>query len=343
MHPRQYHPQAATVANLPVDMQGLSISGVQKYNMYEHQQEESNYPANLQFRMDMGHVTPNSMSPAPGYGQNPYGSSVPNLRESSVYHFPPHSHAHARPANLSPPPAHLYPSRPRPHHSHSRSLSDFTHPYASSPPRDPAFLNAVHPHPHPHPHTHTHRRAASANTIDFLLQQSSPWASPNDSPRLPSPIPSSATSTTSTAPTSPIDDYDELSEERSLSERSASPDGSPGGSGNANGAQNRYQCPFCAKRFSRPSSLRIHTYSHTGEKPFVCTEEGCGRKFSVQSNMRRHLRVHRLGRTVKKVRYDGEVEGVKMVGAGGSSGGNSPSDATTAVSSGSGLHRAGTI
>jgi uncharacterized Zn-finger protein len=76
---------------------------------------------------------------------------------------------------------------------------------------------------------------------------------------------------------------------------------------------NRYQCPYCSKRFSRPSSLRIHTYSHTGEKPFVCTEPGCGRKFSVQSNMRRHLRVHRLGRPVKKNRYDGEVESYKVL------------------------------
>ncbi|KAF9183284.1 hypothetical protein BGZ51_004140 [Haplosporangium sp. Z 767] len=58
----------------------------------------------------------------------------------------------------------------------------------------------------------------------------------------------------------------------------------------------RYQCQYCHKRFSRPSSLRIHTYSHTGERPFKCSEEGCGRQFSVQSNMRRHLRVHRLGR-----------------------------------------------
>ncbi|KAI8638834.1 hypothetical protein BD408DRAFT_422482 [Parasitella parasitica] len=61
----------------------------------------------------------------------------------------------------------------------------------------------------------------------------------------------------------------------------------------------RYYCPFCKKAFNRPSSLRIHTYSHTGEKPFVCQEEGCGRQFSVQSNMRRHLRVHRLGRSKK--------------------------------------------
>ncbi|KAG0269274.1 hypothetical protein DFQ27_004137 [Actinomortierella ambigua] len=56
----------------------------------------------------------------------------------------------------------------------------------------------------------------------------------------------------------------------------------------------RYVCSYCQKRFSRPSSLRIHTYSHTGERPFKCTEKGCERQFSVQSNMRRHLRVHRM-------------------------------------------------
>ncbi|CAO3564782.1 unnamed protein product [Mortierella alpina] len=64
----------------------------------------------------------------------------------------------------------------------------------------------------------------------------------------------------------------------------------------ATSPSSRYQCQYCHKRFSRPSSLRIHTYSHTGERPFKCSEEGCGRQFSVQSNMRRHLRVHRMGR-----------------------------------------------
>ncbi|KAI9319098.1 hypothetical protein BX666DRAFT_2132836 [Dichotomocladium elegans] len=57
-------------------------------------------------------------------------------------------------------------------------------------------------------------------------------------------------------------------------------------------AVDRYKCTYCQKGFSRPSSLRIHVYSHTGEKPFDCPEPGCGRKFSVQSNMRRHLRIH---------------------------------------------------
>lgn len=82
--------------------------------------------------------------------------------------------------------------------------------------------------------------------------------------------------------------------------------------------QKKHKCKICDKRFTRPSSLQTHTYSHTGEKrkscfvwlrdlravvvelwltnfqytAFQCDVPGCGRNFSVVSNLRRHLKVH---------------------------------------------------
>ncbi|KAL2916391.1 hypothetical protein HK105_204147 [Polyrhizophydium stewartii] len=53
----------------------------------------------------------------------------------------------------------------------------------------------------------------------------------------------------------------------------------------------RYQCQFCNKRFTRPSSLSTHIFTHTGERPFQCQNPMCGRSFSVLSNLRRHTRV----------------------------------------------------
>lgn len=57
--------------------------------------------------------------------------------------------------------------------------------------------------------------------------------------------------------------------------------------------QKKHKCKVCDKRFTRPSSLQTHMYSHTGEKPFHCKVEGCGRHFSVVSNLRRHRKVHK--------------------------------------------------
>ncbi|KAH8661130.1 hypothetical protein BGZ61DRAFT_403123 [Ilyonectria robusta] len=57
--------------------------------------------------------------------------------------------------------------------------------------------------------------------------------------------------------------------------------------------QKKHKCKLCDNRFARPSSLQTHMYSHTGEKPFACEVEGCGRHFSIVSNLRRHRKVHR--------------------------------------------------
>lgn len=57
--------------------------------------------------------------------------------------------------------------------------------------------------------------------------------------------------------------------------------------------QKKHKCKVCDKRFTRPSSLQTHMYSHTGEKPYCCEVEGCGRHFSVVSNLRRHRKVHK--------------------------------------------------
>ncbi|KAJ1888353.1 hypothetical protein LPJ66_008625, partial [Kickxella alabastrina] len=61
--------------------------------------------------------------------------------------------------------------------------------------------------------------------------------------------------------------------------------------------QRKYECEYCKKRFSRPSSLMSHGYTHTGERPFACDHPGCTKRFSVLSNLRRHNIVHTRKRT----------------------------------------------
>ncbi|CEL56230.1 Zinc finger protein 42 OS=Mus musculus GN=Zfp42 PE=1 SV=1 [Rhizoctonia solani AG-1 IB] len=64
-------------------------------------------------------------------------------------------------------------------------------------------------------------------------------------------------------------------------------------SGSAGGASpRRHVCTECGQTFDRPSSLQTHMNTHTGEQPYQCPYEGCGRRFSVKSNMRRHFSVH---------------------------------------------------
>ncbi|KAL9541037.1 hypothetical protein MBANPS3_009348 [Mucor bainieri] len=268
---RQFgHRASRSVSSLPLDLQSLSLQAPED-NVRLTYPEPSQPPLN----------TAGLHQP---YGGNPFSSTekppswmLPNDRPPVAMNFTPPLVAsssqttHRRKSGFG--------------GGHGRSISEFTLPPLSNTPPSTTTTRR-------HTPSHSHRRAVSANTIDFMLSPS-----PNGHVRAQSYSPQEAAMNGGRQSPPNAHLFDQLQVENGTS--NTTNNGSPSNTSNAaSDTSGRYVCPYCHKKFSRPSSLRIHTYSHTGEKPFVCTEPGCGRHFSVQSNMRRHLRVHRLGRSV---------------------------------------------
>merc|ERR1719471_2665950 len=52
-------------------------------------------------------------------------------------------------------------------------------------------------------------------------------------------------------------------------------------------APHKMSCPYCSRKFPWSSSLKRHILTHTGQKPYKCTE--CPLWFTTKSNCDRHI------------------------------------------------------
>lgn len=72
-----------------------------------------------------------------------------------------------------------------------------------------------------------------------------------------------------------------------------------GGCPNQDRAEYRFQCQYCDARFKAAINLKLHTNTHTGERPYKC--QLCDKSFAHPSNLSVHTKLH----TQERVKREG--------------------------------------